>query len=322
MIEDFYKDQGYTCQRCGITYGYKDFMTSHSDFHPNKLAPLCRNCVNEYLAAHDHGWDYIDKLCQFTNIPFIPKKICEIYLLNENDYIVTYSKGFDEEEEYQKMEWGPYNELFKKLKEQGLIEQEMPLISEKRLMELTKKWGAGYSMEDFNYLEGLLEGLKSTQNMHSALQQDQAKKVCRLSLEINRRIEQGVEFDKILTSYDKLIKQADFTPKNVKNLNDFDSVGELLKWMEKRGYKCKYYDNVSRDIVDESMKNMQAWSQRLYSNEVNIGDEISRRLQLLKEVKINNNDAIYNLDNDQDTLDDYENEGYTQLFEEEEFEVD
>ncbi|MDT3386807.1 MAG: hypothetical protein LIR46_03435 [Bacteroidota bacterium] len=60
----------------------------------------------------------------------------------------------------------------------------------------------------------------------------------------------------MLTSYDKLVKTAEFTPKNVKNATDFDSVGELFRWLEKRGWRNKFYDDVTRDIVDETMKNI------------------------------------------------------------------
>jgi hypothetical protein len=60
----------------------------------------------------------------------------------------------------------------------------------------------------------------------------------------------------MLSSYDKLVKTAEFTPKNVKNATDFDSVGELFRWLEKRGWRNKFYDDVTRDIVDETMKNI------------------------------------------------------------------
>jgi hypothetical protein len=41
----------------------------------------------------------------------------------------------------------------------------------------------------------------------------------------------------MLSSYDKIIKIAEFTPKNAKNAADFDSVGELVRWLEKKGWK-------------------------------------------------------------------------------------
>ncbi|MBR5939479.1 hypothetical protein IKZ77_02935 [Candidatus Saccharibacteria bacterium] len=77
-----------------------------------------------------------------------------------------------------------------------------------------------------------------------------------ISLELESRIRAGVDFDKLLSSYDKLVKVAEFTPKNVKNANDFDSVGELIKWLEKRGWVNKFYDGVTRDVIDETIKNI------------------------------------------------------------------
>ena len=75
-------------------------------------------------------------------------------------------------------------------------------------------------------------------------------------MELDSRIREGVDFDKLLGSYDKLVKVAEFTPKNAKNANDFDSVGELVHWLEKRGWKNKFYDDVTRDVIDETIKNI------------------------------------------------------------------
>jgi hypothetical protein len=81
-----------------------------------------------------------------------------------------------------------------------------------------------------------------------------------ISLELESRIRAGADFDKLLSSYDKLVKVAEFTPKNAKNANDFDSVGELIKWLEKRGWKNKFYDGVTRDVIDETIKNIQNYN--------------------------------------------------------------
>ena len=139
-----------------------------------------------------------------------------------------------------------------------------------------------------------------------------------MSYEIDCRIREGADFDKILASYDKLVKTAEFTPKNVKNINDFDSVGELIKWLEKRGWKNTFYDDVPRDIVDETIQNFQAFNQRLYTNESGIGEQITERLNNLKNVALIEKESYYGTDAEYD-LDSYENEGYSQLVLEEEF---
>ena len=97
-----------------------------------------------------------------------------------------------------------------------------------------------------------------SQNVNGALQIDQARKLCKLSLEIDARIRAGdKDVDKFMSSYDKMVKTAEFTPKNAKNAVDFDSVGELALWLEKRGHQNKFYDNVTRDVVDETVQEIE-----------------------------------------------------------------
>ena len=49
-------------------------------------------------------------------------------------------------------------------------------------------------------------------------------------------------------------------------------MGELIKWLEKKGWRNQYYDNVSRDVVDETMKNIPLI---IFSSLIN--DEIRRK---------------------------------------------
>ena len=160
----------------------------------------------------------------------------------------------------------------------------------------------------------------NTQNVNGALQVDQALKLCKISYEIDLRIGEGVDFDKLLSSYDKLVKVAEFTPKNAKNINDFDTAGEIIKWMEKKGFKNSFYDEQSRDIVDETIQNIQNFNQRLYINESGIGDEINHRIDQLKSAKELEN--YYDTNKTYD-LDNYDNDGFNSLFrEEDDFKVD
>ena len=108
--------------------------------------------------------------------------------------------------------------------------------------------------------------------------------------------------------------------KNAKNINDFDSIGELIAWMEKRGWKNPYYDDVPKDIVDETMQNIQAFNQRLYVNESGIGEEINRRLEALNNARVNESDEF--VEKETFDLDQYESDGYDGLFDAEEFQAD
>ena len=50
-----------------------------------------------------------------------------------------------------------------------MLEDELPEIAEKRERDLKEKWGANYDMEALMYLEGLFNGLMTTQNVNGAL---------------------------------------------------------------------------------------------------------------------------------------------------------
>lgn len=302
-----------TCVRCGQTFGAEGFAPTKSSFFPDGTIPMCNDCVDHELAAHDWDWDYIDKLCQMADIPFVPREWERLREMTEQEVFYRYATVFLSSE-YEGIGWSDYYKAFKELKQRGNIEEELPGIAEQRERELKEKWGGNYDMEALQYLEGLFNGLMTTQNVNGALQVDQAKKICKMSYEVDRRIEEGTDFDKLLSSYDKLVKAAEFTPKNVKNINDFDTFGEAIKWLEKRGWRNTFYDGVTRDIVDESMKNFQNFNQRLYTNESNIGEEITRRLEALKHTAAMENESYYGTDKQYD-LDAFEREGYEVVFE-------
>ena len=305
-----------TCTHCGGAYGPELYCKTKSLFFPDKYSPICNECIENILLQHEFSWDVVDKFCQYLDIPFVPAEFEKLKQMNGEKVFPIYADLFFSEE-YENLDWKMYFDEFKKLKEERMIEEELPGIREEKYRKLREKWGP-YSEEDLNYLEQLLSGLLTTQNINGALQFDQALKVCKISLELDSRIREGSDFDKMLTSYDKLVKTAEFTPKNTKNASDFDSVGELMKWMEKRGHITRFYDNVTRDIVDETIKNIQAWNQRLYTNDSSIADEITNRIEALKNVQRVEN--FYDTQQDFD-IDEYENDGFEQLMKDE-FEAD
>ena len=303
-----------TCSKCNQLMPAKDFAPTNSMFYDGRL-PMCNSCVQSFLAENEFTWRAVNKLCQCADIPFIPKEWERLYEMNGEQTFPVYAEVFVTSE-YEDLGWDDYYEVYKELKQNNNLEQQLPLLEEEKRRELRERWGPNYDDEALQYLEGLYNGLLSTQNINGALQVDQAIKICKMSYEIDCRIREGADFDKLLNSYDKMVKAAEFTPKNVKNINDFDSVGELVRWLEKKGWRNKFYDDVTRDVVDETIKNIQTFNQRLYTNESGMGEEITRRLQALKEVREakKQEESYYSTDQKYD-LDSFENEGYVQLFE-------
>lgn len=304
------------CSKCGGTFGEENYIKSKSPFYDGYI-PICMSCLNEWIQEKDFDWYYIDKLCQWIDIPFIPREWERINELNDAAAVFSlYAKIF-EDEEYENIGWKDYYSQFKELKNAGVIEDELPEIREQKFKDLKRKWGANYDEEELLYLEDLYLGLTVSQNIAGALQVDQAKKICKLSLVIDSRIRSGdKDVEKFMSSYDKLVKSAEFTPKNTKNATDFDSVAELMFWLEKRGFVNKYYDGATRDIIDETLKNIQSYNQRLYINESGIGEEINNRLQQLHTIQ--ETEDYYDTNAEYD-LDEYETEAFAKL-EQQEFE--
>ena len=311
------------CAHCAGSFGPEGFSPTKSIFYPEGVIPICNDCIDKMINEHGGDWSFVDKLCQMADIPFIPKEWQNIAEMNAVGAFYVYSQIFLNSE-YDGIGWGDYYEAFCRLRDAGKIEEELPGLSDDKRARLKKMWGANYDDEALDYLDMLYQGLLSTQNINGKLQMDQAQKICKMSYEIDRRIEEGTDFDKLLASYDKLVKAAEFTPKNVKNINDFDTFGEAAKWMEKNGWRNRFYDNVTRDIVDETIKNFQSFVQRLYTNESNIGDEVTRRIESLKNVAaLEKGDNYYGTDAEHD-LDSFEREGYEVTFdgEDDDFNVD
>lgn len=305
------------CNRCGGSFTPDAFAPTKSIFYHDGSLPICNSCIETYLIDVDFSWREVDKLCQWADIPFVPREWERLHEMNGDKVFGVYAEVFAQSE-YEGLGWDDYDKAFRDLKASGDIEDELPGIAEQKRKKLQERWGANYDDEALRYLEGLYNGLMTTQNVNGALQVDQALKICKMSYEIDCRIREGADFDKLLSSYDKLVKAAEFTPKNVKNINDFDSVGELIKWLEKKGWHNTFYDGVTRDIVDETIKNFQNFNQRLYTNESGIGEQIADRIQQLKTVKQIEEESYYGTNKEYD-LDNYDNEGYARLVKEEEF---
>lgn len=307
------------CNRCGGSFTSDAFAPTKSIFYADGSLPVCNSCIETYLVDVDFNWREVDKLCQWADIPFVPKEWERLHEMNGDQVFAVYAEVFAQSE-YEGLGWDDYYKAFKDLKASGDIDDELPGIADKKREQLQERWGANYDDEALRYLENLYNGLMTTQNVNGALQVDQAIKICKMSYEIDNRIREGADFDKLLSSYDKLVKAAEFTPKNVKNINDFDSVGELIKWLEKRGWRNTFYDGVTRDIVDETIKNFQNFNQRLYTNESGIGEQITERINALKQAKQIEDETYYGTNKEYD-LDNYDNEGYAQLVKDEEFDA-
>ena len=270
------------CTKCKDEKTTAHFIAVNSLLHSGSL-PICRECLAKMIssAPEKECWNVIDKICQWADVPFLPGEWEKLYQANGKDTLGVYIAIF-RTEQYKTLDWMTYNNVYLQLLEEGRVDDAIPELREKRLQDWRRKWGMGYDEEQLEYLENLHLGLINSQNVVGALNEDQALKLCKISLIIEEKIRGGVDFTKDLKAYDELAKLSNLTPKNVKDANEFDSFGEVYAYLEKTGWQNKYYDGAVRDEVDNTEKNIKNWVRYLYINETGIAEEIEQRINNLK----------------------------------------
>lgn len=269
------------CIQCGQTLPNDSYLPVNSIFFADGVTPICKDCIAKLLREHPNDINFADKLCQWTDIPFRVNDWIDLYEINGENTFALYSQMF-KDKQFESTDWTETNKHYLEAKREGALNKEIPILQAEELQTLKNKWGETYDAEELSYLENLYQGILNTQSVVGDIQIDNAKKLCKISLIIDNKIRAEEEFKDDLANYEKLIKICDFTPKNIKNASDFSSVGELFSFLEKKGWENPFYDDVERDIVDNTMKNIQIYNRNLYVNESGISEEIERKIEGLK----------------------------------------
>lgn len=306
------------CQRCGEEKNTAAYIAVKSIMFGGSL-PICRQCLMDQLNQADKKgelWNVADKMCQWADIPFVPEKFDEIYRSKGKDAIGTYMAIF-RTKPYNTLDWKMYNDAYLQVQEENRVEDALPNVRAAKEKKLKQKWGKNYDQEELEYLENLHIGLLNSQNVVGALNEDQALKLCKISLIIENKIRAGEEFDKDLRAYDSLSKLANLTPKVVKDANELNSSGELFAYLEKRGVKIDYYDEEVRDEADFALKDIKMWNQALYVGETGVAEEIEQRIENLKVAA-----QLSGINFDEKEFRDYLKEQGSSPLEEEDFKID
>lgn len=270
-----------TCIKCEEEKTIANFIGVSSVFHNGSL-PICRSCIAAMIKdSGENNWNFVNKLCQWADVPFVPDEWQKLYAAHKSEAFGMYVAIF-RNKAYEGLDWEKYNSAYMKLEDKGLVEESIALLGESKREELIAKWGPNYDDDQIRYLERLHDGIVNSQNVVGALNEDQALKLCKISLLIEEKIRANVDFSKDLKSYDDLVKLANFTPKTVRDADEFESFGEVASYLEKTGWVNEYYDGAVRDEVDNIEKNVKNWLRYLYVNETGIAEEIEQRINNLK----------------------------------------
>lgn len=187
--------------------------------------------------------------------------------------------------EYERISWKEYFEKWKETIQEGNEREIHEVFNQKELDDLRARFGSSYAPAELYQLQGFYKGIEESYGFPDVIAEDNAKKMAKISFEIDRAIANGEPIDKLITAYNKLQLQAGFTSDNARDMNSFESVSELALFYEKIGWEKKFHNNELNDVVDVTMKNIQAYNTRLWNNESTIVDQVEERIQQKKNIE-------------------------------------
>lgn len=301
------------CPKCKKDCTESQFPATKSPFHPGGRAIYCFDCLERMVPAQDLA--AVDKLMQWLDWPFMIDKWTSFYKTGKERTLHLYAKMIDERNANYNfnLDWSQLNKQWHEEEEMGTLQDFLDGASEAFMMRMRRKWPSELdrTIEDYHYLEDLYNDLISTQNLVTATQRDDAKRLCEIGLLINKKLRMGQDAKNEMAMYHNIIKAEGFEPKNSKNLGDFDSVGELFTWLEKRGWKPKWHQE-PQDSVDFTIQSMQTYLKRLVQGEAAIGEQVESRRKQLELAEKLESEGDYSLgDTEEEILSniEYEDEG-------------
>lgn len=165
---------------------------------------------------------------------------------------------------------------------------EVELTDEEKIFYAVK-WGRLYSAEDWIWLEKKYEDFMKSFDIQGAARIDTLIMICKTSLKMNQALDSGDidSYQKLSRVYDAMMKAAKFTEAQRKEekSGEFDSVGQLVYFVEKEGGKInRYKTDEPLDVYDKSLEKLKKYNRDLFMNDPSLAQQlenfIQRRLNL------------------------------------------
>lgn len=182
---------------------------------------------------------------------------------------------------------------------------------DKQMLRL--KWGSGYTCEQWVRMEQLYQDFISSYDIQTAGHKDTLIMVCKASLKANELLNAG-DIDgaqKMTKVYDSLMKSGNFQGVQNKNtgVEGIDSVGEIVRLAEKKGFIPRYYVGSPKDSVDKILEDLQHYTRTLVTEEMNLGNMIENALAAIQEDKKREENIVVDTsDEDEVVVDAYQDE--------------
>lgn len=256
------------CFKCGAKNA-----TLMKTNNPLDTGKICFRCIKENLDYNNLL--HADFFCRTYNLP-----------LNGELWIVTAEQfGDNVFEEYTQLVlsdesnqpnlayeastkdlWTRANKEWEKCRSFTEVLRKLKPIKESYTDRGRLKWGEQYTFEELIKLDSTYSRTLKANNITNPMQKEAVKTLCKLHIELDEaiRMKDAKAIKDFSSAYSTFAKQADLeTMINETKTDDITTVAELYDYMEKSGFRFKFYDGFDRDEVDRTIKDIQNTNRRL-----------------------------------------------------------
>lgn len=179
-------------------------------------------------------------------------------------------------------------------------------LTDEDIKYLSVKWGTLYKPSEWVYMEKLYDEYAS-ENELTTDRRDSLKKICKTSLKMDQAIDVGdtQDYKNLATVYEQLRKSARLTEvqNTEEEVRELDSLGELVKFVERKGGIIPMYENpieVPKDKLDFTIRDIKNYLRRLVVDEQGLGDIIESFIEKSQNRKTETAEDILSSSFDED----------------------
>lgn len=289
-----------TCHICNKSKQPHDFVPSYSPFHPSGRTSLCYDCAKTMVDPTD--LNQVDRWCQFANMAFLPDEWRKLYRQYGDSAFQRYAESYHGIN-YYKYDWGEQNQKIIEIATKGLVDLELEELTDAKYAELSRVWGGTFSHAELIQLEELFNSSLQDYTVSAATDRDMLRKVCKLSLMVDKDFAGGrvdaaklKQYESLLASLQKAVEKNE--------TGGITSLGQILAFVERNGYKPSFYDGIPRDELDMMEQNIKEHISDTVTSAVNISEIYEQRKRALSK----RGKAIEDLDTGDEDEEEYEDD--------------
>lgn len=284
------------CPKCG-----KQNVQLMFSNNPLDGGTICFDCIKDNL--NYQNLEHADFFCRTYNLPFNP----ELWIQTTKEF------GPDSFREYAALIlsdadnqpnlayspstrdlWGRVNKEWEKCRSFTEVLKRLNPIRDSYVDRGRLKWGEQYTFEEIIKLDSIYSRTLKANNITNPMQKEAVKTLCKLQIEMDEaiRMKDAKAIKDFSNAWSTFAKQADLENMiNETKTDDITTVAELYDYMEKSGFKFKFYDGFDRDEVDRTIKDIQDANRRLILESTGLQpllEEMARkRMQTVEEEATN-----------------------------------